>query len=215
MSNLDKRPLHPPKPPVPPEPVKFESIKTVLTKKVNNVVYELLVKTHTDQVYDEEGITLTEHLAQIFDLLTTSKNEIEDIKTEYDKICEGAPETFRSFKEVWDYVNVNGDPKSELLKLIGEKVDKEEGKGLSTNDFTDILREKLVNDYTAKELDKKFELIMDNQGKIKVELEKRIAKLEERMNAQETESNVPLVTDPSQANIGDGDMWFLVVTKDA
>lgn len=221
MSNVDNikcphpHPPKPPVPPIPPTPPRFESIKTVLTKKVNNVVYELLVKTHVDQVVDDTGVTLTEKLNEIFDLLTTSKTDVEDIRAKYDEICGGAPETFDSFKEVWDYVNVNGNPKSELLKLIESKQDKEEGKGLSANDFTDILREKLENDYTKEELDEKFEIIFDKQGKIKIELENRISNLEKRMDEQDSEPNVPLVTDPLTADIDDGDMWFLVVTKDA
>ena len=77
MDYENKRPpYHPPKPPHPPhppkpEPVKFQSINTVLTKKVNNTIYELMVRTTTDQVLDKNGVTVTEQLSNIFDLLTT------------------------------------------------------------------------------------------------------------------------------------------------
>ena len=217
MAFENKRPPHPPKPPCPPpkpEPVKFQSINTVLTKKVNNVVYELLVRTTTDQVFDKDGITLTEKLSDIFELLATSKKDVNDIRDKYDEICGDAPDFFNSFKEVWDYVNVNGDPKSELLKLINSKVTNEEGKGLSTNDFTDILREKLEKDYTKEELDKKFEVFTTSQGNFKVEIEDRFKDIESKLATMEEEPNVQLVTDPSQVTVGNGQMWFLVVNKD-
>ena len=208
------KPPKPPKPPVPSEPSKFETKYTVLTKKINNVVYELLVKTHTDQVYDKDGYTLTEKLSDIFDLLSTSKNDIEDIKTKYDEMFKDAPETFNTFKEIWDYVNVKGDPKSELIKLIESKQAKEEGKGLSTNDFTDILYEKLKNDYSKEELDKRFEVIADSQNKVKIELDSLKGSIKE-LTSKVNENNVQLVTNPATAQIDNGDMWFQVITKDA
>jgi hypothetical protein len=217
MAYENKRPPRPPKPPCPPpkpEPVKFQSINTILTKKVNNVIYELMVRTTADQVFDADGVTLTEQLGRIFELLATSKNEVKDIRDKYDDICSDAPEFFNSFKEVWDYVNVNGDPKSELLKLIDGKVTSEEGKGLSTNDFTDILKEKLTNDYTPEQLDARFELIKNSQSDFKVEIEKRIIDVENRVNALENETNIPIATDPSQVKVDNGEMWFMVVSKD-
>lgn len=220
MDYENKRPpYHPPKPPHPPhppkpEPVKFQSINTVLTKKVNNTIYELMVRTTTDQVLDKNGVTVTEQLSNIFDLLTTSKREVKEIRDEYDRICGDAPEFFNSFKEVWDYVNVNGDPKSELLKLINSKVESEEGKGLSTNDFTDILKEKLEKGYTAKELDEKFEVVKKGQADFEVEIEQRIEKVENRVKALEEEPNICIASDPSEVKVDNGEMWFLVVSKD-
>ena len=200
MDYENKRPpYHPPKPPHPPhppkpEPVKFQSINTVLTKKVNNTIYELMVRTTTDQVLDKNGVTVTEQLSNIFDLLTTSKREVKEIRDEYDRICGDAPEFFNSFKEVWDYVNVNGDPKSELLKLINSKVESEEGKGLSTNDFTDILKEKLEKGYTAKELDEKFVSEAASEGLVNLKGHKVIGGLRASIyNAMPYEGVVALV----------------------
>ena len=44
---------------------KFESKNTILTKKLNNIIYELLVKTSSDMVYTDSSTTLTETLSDI------------------------------------------------------------------------------------------------------------------------------------------------------
>ena len=45
----------------------FEAKNTVLTKKLNNVVYQLLVKSSADMIYTDEDTTLTDTLRQISD----------------------------------------------------------------------------------------------------------------------------------------------------
>ena len=200
------RPIKP-RPPVPPSRPKFESVNMILTKKVNNVIYELMVKTNTDQVYDGNGITLTERLDNIFELLTTSKKDVENIRTLYDEVVGDAPETFQSFKEVWDYVNINGNPKSELLKLIDSKQKAEEGKGLSTNDFTNALKEKLENSYTKEEFDNKFEVIVNKQGNLELKLEEHQNLIQNLIDKVE-KVTIPLIDDPATANIVDGAVWF-------
>lgn len=60
------------------------------------------------------------------------------------------------------------DPKTtltETLKGINNSLDdcvvKEEGKGLSSNDFDDTLKDKLENDYTKNEIDELTSLLSD------------------------------------------------------
>lgn len=183
---------------------KFESKKTVLVKKINNVIYELLVKSHSDMVYVDDTTTLTEKLNDIANLLTTSAKDIEDIQEKYKEIVGDAPESFNTFKEVWDYLNINGDPKSELIKLIDSKVSKEPGKGLSANDFTDFLYKKLNDDYSKEELDEKFETLVSTQNGFA-----------ERLKAIEEERNIILSMDGTvPEGVKDGDMWFCLVSKD-
>ena len=135
--------------------------KIIITKKLNNVLYEMIPKTHSDMVYVDKkyDVTLTEKLYDMCELLQSRKEDVDDIREKYNEIVGGSPESFNTFKEVWDYVNINGDPTSELINLIESKQAAEEGKGLSTNDFTDYLYEKLKNGYSKEELDKKFNVI--------------------------------------------------------
>ena len=186
---------------------KFESKYTVLVKKINNVVYELLVKTHADMVYVDDKKTLTERLIEITNLFTTTGKELDKIREMYEDIM-GDESGFSSFKEVWDYLNIHGDPKSELIKLIESKQDSEEGKGLSTNDFTDIMYEKLKNDYTRKELEEMFEIIETKTNDLKEktdDLEEKVTELEEKQNNEVAVSS---------EHVKDGDVWFQIIRID-
>ena len=151
---------------------KFQSKNLVLTKKLNNVIYEMMVKTNSDMVYVNEDTTLTEKLYDISELFTKAFDSYDELKEAYDELTVGSVEGFKSFKEIYDYVNINGNPESELIKLIKSKQDAVDGKGLSTNDFTDILYEKLVHGYSKEELNDKFKIVFDKTD----ELSKKILK---------------------------------------
>ena len=85
--------------------------KIVITKKLNNVLYEMIPKTHADMVYVDKkySVTLTEKLYDMCELLQTRKEDIDDIRKGYNEIIGDAPDNFSTFKEVWDFVNINGD----------------------------------------------------------------------------------------------------------
>lgn len=191
---------------------KFESKNLVLTKKLNNVVYELMVKTNTDMVYVDDNHTLTEKLSDITDLLTDFHGDYDELKENFINVLQGAPETFNSFKEVWDYVNVNNNPKSALIQLIESKQAAEEGKGLSTNDFTDVMYEKLKNGYSRQELDDKFEIIIDQTTKtieaFEEEIYKKIDEINKRPNILVSETGIGV------GAISDYSCWYHIVSKD-
>ena len=169
--------------------------KIVITKKLNNVLYEMIPKTHADMVYVDKkySVTLTEKLYEMCELLQTRKEDIDDIRKSYNEIIGDAPDNFNTFKEVWDYVNINGDPTSELIKLIESKQAAEEGKGLSTHDLTDYLYEKLKYGYSKEELDKKFDVIDDRFDTIEktvVENRKDLSKMiEDESDTREDEDD--------------------------
>lgn len=189
---------------------KFESKNTILTKKINNIVYELLVKTHSDMVYvGDSDYTLTEKLYDICELLEDNTKSYKELQVAFKKLMEGSDEQFNSFKEIWDYINVNGNPKSELIKLIESKQSAEEGKGLSTHDFTDVLYEKLVNDYTKDELNNKFSIIIDSTAPISVV--SRVEALEKKVNVLTMES----ANSDAVKKLPDYSIWYQIVPKDA
>lgn len=191
---------------------KFESKNLILTKKLNNVVYELMVKTNADMVYVDEEQTLTEKLADITDLLTDFHGDYDGLKEQFTEVLHGAPSTFNTFKEVWDYVNINNNPKSALIQLIESKQAAEEGKGLSTNDFTDVMYEKLKNGYSKEELDQRFDIIIDSTNKtieaLREEINGKIDEINNRPNIHVSESA------PGTGKISDYSCWYHIVSKD-
>lgn len=178
--------------------------KVILTRKFHNTVYELAVRTNTDAVFDAKyKYTVTEMLEDITNALITNFQNIAKVSEAFNALMEGCPEEFNTLKEIADYINVNGDPKSELIELIDNKVDKIEGKGLSTHDLTDVLYDKLVNGYTKEELDEKFEIITDELGNIKT----NIIEVEDRVQALEEKTNVEIGDAPAET-VKDNDIWF-------
>lgn len=238
-------PPYPPVPPVPPtpptppgpEPVEIQYKDIILTKKLNGILYELMVKTSTNNVYidPDKKVTLTEKLGSIADDLLSLNEKSDTFENKFADLLRDAPETFNTFKEVWDYVNVNGDPESELIRMIKAKQDAEEGKGLSTHDLTDVLYEKLVNSYTNDELDALFDIVFKTEDEIKElvvksiealhktiddeieELRKsttssiesiaeEITKIEEKPNVQ--------VSEKEPAGLVDNTTWYQVISND-
>lgn len=187
---------------------KFQSKNTVLTKKLDNVIYELMVKTHADMVYVNDETTLTEKLYDISELLISQDKSYQELKRDYENLVKDADASFDSFKEIWDYININNNPKSELIKLIESKQTSEEGKGLSTCDFTDILREKLVNDYTREELDAKFAIIVEEAAP--KDLINRVDALEKKPNILTLEN----ASGDAYDSLVDNSCWFSIVSRD-
>lgn len=57
---------------------------------------------------------------------------------------EGVPEAYDTFKELADYIEAHKTAADALTAAVGNKVDKVEGKGLSSNDYTDEEKAKLA-----------------------------------------------------------------------
>lgn len=117
--------------------------------RVEGAIRELLVKSNAENVkvhYDGEDTTLAAALAEIYVSLTELPNS-EDVDSKIsaaiDNLIGGAPSTYDTFKEVADYIAEHKDVADALNAAIGNKVDKEEGKGLSAEDFTTALKAKL------------------------------------------------------------------------
>ena len=67
---------------------------------------------------------------------------ISGLRTEL--MGEGVPEAYDTFKELADYIETHQTAADALTAAVGNKVDKVEGKGLSSNDFTDEEKAKLA-----------------------------------------------------------------------
>lgn len=124
--------------------------KYVLEKiKIENVLKELIAKSNGENVtvtYNGAETTLTAALASIYQSLTdlpTSDGVDAKISAAIDGLVDGAPAAYDTLKEISDYIATHKTAADALTAAIGGKVDKVEGKGLSTEDFTTALKTKL------------------------------------------------------------------------
>lgn len=138
--------------------------KAILKTLVEGQIVELLVKSRVDNIYLEDGTTtLATKLAEIITEMGT-KASTEDlnnaidgvikgtevqsmidttVQAAIDDLIDGAPGTYDTLKEIADYLETHQDEYTALVQTVAGKVDKEEGKGLSTEDFTTELKTKL------------------------------------------------------------------------
>ena len=115
------------------------SKKSILKGMVNGVVTELYPKTSADNVFAASGTDLETLLTTI----PTTETVNGLISDAIDALIDGAPATYDTLKEISDWIATHQSEYEALIAAIAGKVDKVEGKGLSTNDFTDTLLTKL------------------------------------------------------------------------
>ena len=84
-------------------------------------------------------------IKEAIDALPTTSAVNQAISDAIDELIDGAPATYDTLKEIADYLATHEDEYTALLSTVGGKVDKVEGKGLSTNDYTTAEKEKLSN----------------------------------------------------------------------
>ena len=126
--------------------------KAILAKiKLEGEIKDLIAKSNGENVavtYNGKNETLSEALAEILASITalpTSEGVVNTVTTEIAKVVDGAPESFDTLKEIATYIEGHQEVVETLNAAIGNKVDKVEGKGLSTEDFTTALKNKLDN----------------------------------------------------------------------
>ena len=120
----------------------------VLQMMIEQVLTDLMVKTQAGNVIvnADTGETLTTRLASIAaaatNYATTSQMQTY-VGERLSELINGAPETADTLKELNDLIQSNAGVIETLNAAIGNKVDKVDGKGLSANDFTTALLNKL------------------------------------------------------------------------
>lgn len=135
--------------------------KYILEKiKIEGALKELLVKSNGENVtvtYNGAETTLAAALASIYQSLTelpTADGVDSKISAALGTLVNGAPEAGDTLKELFDLISNNADAMTVLNAAIGGKVDKVEGKGLSTEDFTTALKTKLEGMVSITEAEK-------------------------------------------------------------
>lgn len=128
------------------------SKKVTLQMLLAGKLEDLQFKTGAENVIitNEDGTTekLSDRLVDVAEALNSviTEEEVENIAAAaVAQLLVDAPEAFDTFKEIADYLSNNEDVINALNTAIHNKVDKVEGKGLSTHDFTDEYKAKLDN----------------------------------------------------------------------
>ena len=134
-----------------------KSILEIKPKDIENFVPEVddyIFKFYTELLLSNEYIKSDDSIvnkkyvddiaskkANSTEVTTSIKTAIDNLRTEL--MGEGVPEAYDTFKELADYIERHQTVADALVAAIGNKVDKIEGKGLSTNDFTTEDKNKL------------------------------------------------------------------------
>lgn len=118
-------------------------LKSVMTE---NGPQDIICRSDGENVnvtYNGTDKTLAAALTEIFTSISSLPKGADidsKISTAISELIDGAPETYDTLKEIADYISSNSTAMEALNAAIGNKVSKEDGKGLSSNDFTDALK---------------------------------------------------------------------------
>lgn len=124
----------------------------ILKMMIESQIKEIRLKTGAKNIIVDEtsGETLDTRLATLASDISAAvaggitPTEVDaKISAAIDALIADAPEAYNTLKEISDYISTHEDAYTALNAAIGNKVDKVEGKGLSTNDLTDALLAKL------------------------------------------------------------------------
>ena len=114
--------------------------KAVLKKQIEGVVYEVMLKTTAEMVtVDDAGTTLAAKLIELGQLPT---NTYVDEKIA--ALVNGSPEALDTLNELAAALGSDPNFATTIATQMGNKVDKVDGKGLSTNDYTTEDKNKLA-----------------------------------------------------------------------
>ena len=88
---------------------------------------------------DGTALPITDKAVDVGASISTA---VSGLRTEL--MGEGVPEAYDTFKELADYIETHQTAADALTAAVGNKVDKVEGKVLSSNDYTDEEKAKLA-----------------------------------------------------------------------
>ena len=126
------------------------SKNSVLKGIVNGQVTELYPKTAANNTFLASGTDVETALGT----MPTTETVEGLISAAIDALIDGAPATYDTLKEISDWISTHTSEYEALIAAIAGKVDKVEGKGLSTEDYTTAEKTKLAgidagaNNYT-------------------------------------------------------------------
>ncbi len=181
--------------------------------KIEGEVCDLIAKSNGENVavtYNGKSTTLAAALTEIFtgvSSLPTAEDVTATVKDEIGNLVNGAPESFDTLKEIADYIAEDKTAASALLETISGKVDKVEGKGLSTEDFTTEFKG-ILEQITAEKIaawDAKADAVNATTSKAGLMSAADKAKLD-GLNGVRFGAEIP-------ADLKDGELFIRVVTE--
>lgn len=161
------------------------NLPVILSKKIDDVLYNLMVRTTTDNVYHGDT-TLTEILQLIEDTFRTKADgkDVEAIQKKLRQFFKDAPEDYQTIVDIVNYINTCDDSIKELKILLGEKVDtdafNESNRAIiqAINDvkteFYKRLEDKVSGEDFQKELEAISNSLVDVEKKIRSDMYKNI-----------------------------------------
>lgn len=152
----------------------------ILKKKIGSEIFELMVKTIGAQVTTTfNGTTddLDTILANVKSAIDAkaANSDFQALKTSFDNLVNGADSAYDTLKEIGEWIAAHKTEYEALLAVSANKVDKVEGKGLSTNDFTDALLEKLNALDTQAQATEKLNALSDRITTAQTQADKGVA----------------------------------------
>lgn len=161
------------------------NLPVILSKKIDNVLYNLMVRTTTDNVYHGDT-TLTEILQLIENTFRTKADgkDVEAIQKKLRQFFKDAPEDYQTIVDIVNYINTCEDSIKELKILLGEKVDTEvfnESNQAIIQAINDVktefykrLEDKVSGEDFQKELEAISNSLVDVEKKIRSDMYKNI-----------------------------------------
>lgn len=130
-------------------------LKATIKAMYEGIINDLMIKTKTDNVYLPDGVTLlSAKLSEIVTSINSMSTDIDALPTvsevntaisnAIDALIDGAPGTYDTLKEISDWIATHTSEYEALIAALAGKVDKVEGKGLSTEDYTTAEKTKLA-----------------------------------------------------------------------
>ena len=124
---------------------------------INNLQNELV---RTQEAVNTEENRAANKETEIENNLNTYKTEVaaelsnrytkEEVLRKIEDLIGSAPETLDTLKELADALGNDPNFATTIITMLGEKVDKEEGKVLTTNDYTNEEKQKVESAYNLR-----------------------------------------------------------------
>ena len=116
----------------------------IIRKLVGEQLHDLMPKTVFAQVFDGTGKTLEQFATDVASKLDAKADltAFTELKTSFENLVKDAPETYDTLREIGEYLTTHQSEYDALCAVAAGKVDKVEGKQLSTEDFTTALKTK-------------------------------------------------------------------------